>query len=205
MILGLLLMAAALGLVLFNKWDSDRAGKESAQVLETLTEVIEENVEEYVSAAEDGEVRPPSMKAVYAEQRRIYPEMATEEVDGYLYIGVLDIPSLDISLPVMAEWDYDRLSIAPCRYEGSYYTDDLVICGHNYEKHFSPIKWIDIGAEVYFTTVEGETYRYTVSNRETVQPTAIEDMISGDDWDLTLFTCNTGGQTRCAVRCQRAE
>ena len=23
------------------------------------------------------------------------------------------------------------------------------------------------------------------------------------EWDLTLFTCNTGGQTRCAVRCSR--
>ena len=24
-------------------------------------------------------------------------------------------------------------------------------------------------------------------------------------WDLTLFTCYVGGQTRCAVRCVRVE
>ena len=27
----------------------------------------------------------------------------------------------------------------------------------------------------------------------------------GDDWDLTLFTCTTGGSARCAVRCTRVE
>ena len=88
-----------------------------------------------------------------------------------------------------------------------------MICAHNYASHFSPIKWIGIGTDVYFITVDQVVYHYTVSNRETVQPTAIEEMIrnqnnAGEDgvnsqWDLTLFTCNTGGQTRCAVRCDR--
>ena len=118
-----------------------------------------------------------------------------------------------MTLPVMNEWDYTRLKISPCRFTGSYYADDLVICGHNYAKHFSPIKWIDISADVYFTNVEGLTIHYIVTNRETVEPTDVELMIdnihnstsSTMDWDMTLFTCNTGGQTRCAVRCSRVE
>ena len=137
-------------------------------------------------------------------------------VDGFQYIGILEIPSLGIRLPVMDTWDYDRLRISPCLYSGSYYTDDMVICGHNYQRHFSPIKGVDIDADVYFITADKVIYHYTVSNRETVQPTSVEQMIrnmnnrdpeDGDmeDWDLTLFTCNTGGQTRCAVRCIRAE
>ena len=43
---------------------------------------------------------------------------------------------------------------------------------------------------------------------ETLQPTQIEEMVGkadGDDWDLTLFTCTTGGSARCAVRCTRVE
>ena len=55
---------------------------------------------------------------------------------------------------------------------------------------------------MYFTTVKGKTYHYQVSNREIVKPTALEEMITGDDWDLTLFTCTIGGQARCAVRCE---
>ena len=42
---------------------------------------------------------------------------------------------------------------------------------------------------------------------ETVQPTQIEKMTEktadSADWDLTLFTCTTGGSARCAVRCVR--
>lgn len=40
---------------------------------------------------------------------------------------------------------------------------------------------------------------------ETLQPTQVEQMITKsdtDEWDLTMFTCNTGGgRTRCTVRC----
>jgi len=58
--------------------------------------------------------------------------------------------------------------------------------------------------------VDGAVYRYVVTNRETVRPTDVEYMVNNaapqaEPWDLTLFTCNTGGQTRCAVRCIRAE
>ena len=61
-----------------------------------------------------------------------------------------------------------------------------------------------------FTNVEGVVYRYIVSNRETVRPMDVDYMIDNqsdksEKWDLTLFTCNTGGQTRCAVRCIRAD
>ena len=184
---GLLLIAAALILVVYNVWDAKRAEKASAAIAEKLEAVIPDY---------------PSVQTEYADFNK---EMPTKEIDGYAYIGILDIPSLGLHLPVMASWDYERLSISPCRYTGSYYLDNMVICAHNYIKHFSPIKWIDIGEDVYFTTVEGVVYHYQVSNRETLQPTAVEEMVdqTKEGWDLTLFTCNTGGQTRCAVRCSR--
>lgn len=182
--IGLLLIAIALILVLYNIWDADRAKKASDHIVEELEKKITDAQEEFF-------------------ENDVNQEMPIVEIDGQAYIGIIEIPSLNLSLPVMEEWDYERLKISPCRYSGSYFTDDLVICGHNYAKHFSPIKWIDIGSDVYFTTVDRQVYHYQVSNRETVQPTAIEEMIdhTKEGWDMTLFTCNTGGQTRCAVRC----
>lgn len=184
---GLLLIAAALVLVLYNAWDAKRAEKASTAIVEKLEAVISDQ------------------QSNQLDDSYLNKEMPTKEIDGYLYIGILDIPSLGLHLPVMASWDYDRLSISPCRYTGSYYLDDMVICAHNYIKYFSPIKHIDIGTDVYFTTVEDVVYHYQVSNRETLKPTAVEEMVgqTKEDWDLTLFTCNTGGQTRCAVRCSR--
>lgn len=184
--LGLLLMAAALALVIYNRWDSYRAYHASQETLDALETQMEDNE-----------------KDPYADPDR---EMPTIEIDGYKYIGVLKIPCLGLSLPVMEEWDYTRLKIAPCRYSGSYYADDLVIAGHNYARHFSPIKWIETGSEVIFVNVINEEFHYTVSEVDTLHPEQVEEMVTAsDDWDLTLFTCNTGGRTRCTVRCVKAE
>ena len=195
--LGILLIAAAAGLAGYNLWDAGRAQKAAEEITGQLISDIESKVE-------DGKTAAPYMDA--------NPPMPVEMIDGYEYIGVLEIPSEGLSLPVMKEWDYTRLKISPCRFTGSYYSDDLVICAHNYMRHLGPLLQIGIGEDIYFTSVDGLTIHYIVTNRETVEPTAVEQMIENTsnsetsllDWDLTLFTCNLGGQTRCAVRCSRA-
>lgn len=183
--IGLLLIGAALILVLYNIWDADRAKKASDAIIERLDEAIPYGESELPVYGASGE------------------ELPTEEIDGYNYIGILEIPGLGLRLPVMETWDYERLKISSCRYSGSYYTEDMVICAHNYAKHFGSIKRMDIGDDVYFVTVEGKVYHYQVSNMETIEPSEIGEMIDNaeDDWDLTLFTCNADGQTRWAVRC----
>ena len=200
--MGLLLFVAALVLVLYNVWDGKRAERASTAIVEELEKVIPDEVEE-----------PEEVIVPEGLEPEIDPTMPTEMIDGYAYIGTLKIPALGLNLPVMAECDYTRLKISPCVFSGSYKTSDLVICAHNYARHFSPVKWIDLGADVYLTTVDGVMYSYKVSNIETVQPTAVDQMIKNsnndknvsNDWDMTLFTCNTGGQTRCAVRCTRMD
>ncbi len=231
---GLLLIVAALCFVVYNTLDSRRAGEASDSARQALLESMESRTavaaepgthiasqtaasdfapaptaaadtaqpdtgEDYVPAYVNRPSLPDTVPAV--------PVMPTVELDGSLYIGILEIPSLSLSLPVMENWDYDKLKIAPCRYSGSYYMNDLVICGHNYAKHFASLLHISIGADVYFTNMDGQVIHYVVTNRETVWPTQVDVMIDNtlEGWDLTLFTCYTGGQTRCAVRCTRVE
>ena len=74
------------------------------------------------------------------------------------------------------------------------------------EDHFSPIKWLAIGSSVYFTDADGLRWSYEVESVETLRPTQIEEMTTDtetDNWDLTLFTCTSGGGSRYAVRCVR--
>ena len=52
--------------------------------------------------------------------------------------------------------------------------------------------------------LDGNVFSYAVSSLETLSSYAISDMTSGD-WDLTLFTCTVGGQSRLAIRCDQAE
>ena len=39
----------------------------------------------------------------------------------------------------MESWSYPKLKVAPCRYRGSAYLDDLIIAAHNYDRHFGRI------------------------------------------------------------------
>ena len=197
MVLGTVLILASLALLAYNKWDADRADKASQEVLGELEQTLTQTIEEKETAEEV--VLQPELDP---EQ-----EMTETELNGWSYIGYLSIPSVGLNLPVMSQWSYAGLKIAPGRYSGSTYADNMVVCAHNYAKHFSPIKWLAAGAEVYFTDMDGMRWSYEVSAVETLQPTQIEKMTTkteeSDDWDLTLFTCTTGGRARCAVRCVR--
>ena len=108
----------------------------------------------------------------------------------------------------MQQWSYPGLKIAPGRYSGSLYTDDLVIAGHNYARHFSPLTHLTVGTEVLFVDMNDNTWHYAVSDTEVLQPTQIEEMAvktPDSNWDLTLFTCTTTGQARYALRCVRTD
>lgn len=192
---GLLLMAAALLLTGYNLWDDWRASAAAEQVLEQMPAPAE--LPEQPST-DSGEQKTPDY--ILDPSR----EMPTVEIDGNAYIGTLDIPSLDLSLPVMSDWSYPKLRVAPCRYAGTAYQSGFVIAAHNYRTHFGPLSRITVGDRVTFTDLDGNVFYYQVAEVQVLKPTAIEEMVS-DDWDLSLFTCTLGGQTRLTVRCEKAE
>ena len=189
---GLLLIAAALFLTCFNLWDERRATNSAGEALRELEAVRPEEAE----ATEPGEAEIP---AYLLDPGR---EMPAVEVDGGRYIGVLEVPSLGLELPVMETWSYPNLRVAPCRYSGSAYQDDMIVAAHNYKTPFGQLKELRPGDEVRFTDTEGNVFRYAVAELETLGKYDVEEMTSGD-WDLTLFTCTYGGQSRVTVRCLR--
>ena len=199
--LGLLLLLAALGLTAYNLWLDARASMSVDVVLERLTPTLSSRQSE-LPALSSGE----ALEEAFVPDYVLNPEMAMPEetIDGRNYIGVLDIPALGLSFPIISEWSYDALQIVPCRYSGSAYLDNLVIAGHNYRSHFASLSQLQPGDTVTFTDMDGNVFSYEVSSLETLSPYAISDMTSGD-WDLTLFTCTVGGQSRLAIRCDQAE
>lgn len=196
---GAALIAAALALGGYNLWDDHRAQTAASEVLEQL-EIPE-------TSSPDASAKPGGTGAETPVPDHVldpYREMPTVEVDGYRYIGKISVPSLELELPVMDTWDYTRLKLAPCRYAGSAYLPGFVVCAHNYTAHFGRLKNLSPGDGVIFTDVEGNTFSYEVAEIETLSPTAVEEMKS-DGWDLTLFSCTLGGQSRVTVRCTRAQ
>ncbi len=225
LIAGCVFVLAAAALVLFNVWDSRRAAEVSEQVLGDLrTEMLQRGVVIRTAAVEPAQAPDMIEPALPAEKEEPVgqaesteeaaeeaaeesteepaEDMPTIQIDEREYVGILELPSLELSLPIMADWDYSRLQISPCRYSGSAEQGDLVICGHNYLFQFDMIRYIAVGADVYFTNVEGLRYHYRVSATEVLKPVQVEEMIHSDSgWDMTFFTCNMDRSTRFAVRC----
>lgn len=189
---GLLLIAAALLLVVYNMRQSNEAGQTAQSVLTLLSENLKTG--ETARATESTEdlpdyIRNPDM------------EMPVSTVNGIDYIGVLEIPVLELELPIISDWSYTKLRTAPCRYQGSAYKNDLILMAHNYASHFGKLKNLRQGDLVRFTDEAGNVFSYSVVELETLMPMDVEEMESGD-WDLTLFTCTVGGRSRVTVRCE---
>ncbi|MCI8810487.1 MAG: sortase [Oscillibacter sp.] len=190
---GLALLLAALCLTGYNLWDGKRAAgsvESAMQALEAQTPVLEElNL-------------PKEMIPDYVLNP--WMPMPVMEIDGREYVGYIEIPALELSLPVLSEWSYPNLKVSPCRYSGSVYLNSMVIAAHNYERHFGGLKYLEPGDAVSFTDADGNVFHYVVSGLEQLDPKEPIRLWEGE-WDLTLFTCTIGGQYRVTVRCVRTE
>lgn len=121
---------------------------------------------------------------------------------NYNFMGYIIIPKLNLTLPVMSDWNYDKLNVSPCRYSGSVLTGDLVIAAHNYSSHFGNLYRLEKGDEVTFTDIEGQEYKYEVVLTDTLNPVEVNKMTSGE-YAMSLFTCNWTGSARITIRCNR--
>lgn len=177
---GAILILAALALLGYNMVTDARAGRQAEALLADVQSALDEHTP--VSA--------------------LGPELPVVEIDGYGYVGTLSVPTLGLELPVMSDWDYKRLKIAPCRQFGSSRTDDLVIAAHNYKTHFGLLGELSPGDPVVFTDMDGIVSHYSVAETQVLQPTEV-DAVQNSGYDLVLYTCTTGGRSRVVVFCNR--
>lgn len=195
MVLGGILLLGALILYCYNHLQDSNAGQTVENVMPQLIQQIPEQPKEEHKA----------QQIVPVELRTPEDLKMTETViDGDAYIGYLSIPVLELDLPVLAGWSYPLLKKAPCRYSGSTKSDDLVLMAHNYPKHFGRLSSLSIGDSLFFADMDGVVTAYTVAGRDVLDPTAIEEMTSGE-FDLTLFTCTYGGKSRITIYCDRIQ
>lgn len=180
--LGAVLILAALLLLLYNRSEDRRAGQEAESLLEDVRSSMAAN------ADPDPQEEP------------------VEEIT-YDYAGVIAIPNLSLELPVIDQWSYARLKVAPCRQSGAAADGDLVIAAHNYKSHFGYLDRLEPGASVIFTDMEGTVYRYAVEEIRQLEPEDAEDVSSvfSSEYPLVLYTCTPGGKARVAVFCRWAE
>jgi len=210
---GLLLLGSAALLAGYNLYDSYRAGLAAQESVGYLEELIPTQAIQQISNAGEADSQEESVpvkeqepvevaKEVVIPDYMLNPEMEmpTGRYEDQDYIGILEIPAIQLKIPVISEWSYPRLRIAPCRYTGSAYLNNMVIAAHNYDLHFGSLHTLHEGDAVIFTDVDGNRFVYRVEAKETLMPNDVEEM-TDSGWDLSLFTCTVGGSYRVTVRC----
>ena len=183
---GILLIIVSLALITHNNYEEINAGKKSKLALEE----IKNNIIEEDNNIDKTTISNPTNKT------------ETTNVNGHDYIGTITIPTLNLELPIMSEYDYDKLKISPCRYYGNIHTNDLIICAHSYKTHFKYLNKLKQKDLVIITDINGNNYIYEVVTIEVLKPNQVSEMIS-NDYDLTLYTCTNDGQNRITVRCNK--
>ena len=206
MAVGAALILSALVLLLHNRYADARAGREAETLLASVEAAISSQ-----AAAEPEKTRPSGQETRPTGENTpteptapeaLDPEMPVAMLEGYGYVGYVEIPALGLKLPVMSDWDYTRLEIAPCRQFGSSRTDDLVIAAHNFESHFGRLNEMSVGNTVRFTDMAGIVNTYRAEMIETLSPKDVE-AVQNSGYDLVLYTCTRDGQSRVAVFCNR--
>lgn len=198
---GLILVTAAVLLLVYNLWDGHRA-RESEEAI--LAEYLQENKKASESPDASDKEDKQNIQDYLLNPDMDMPEYTLKSLGDVACIGILEIPALDLELPVISSWSYSSLRLAPCRYSGSAYKGDLVIAAHNYQSHFGGLRTLPEGSEVFFTDAVGNRFSYYVAVTEALTPWSVDDMTSGE-WPLTLFTCTLDSQNRVTVRCEYSE
>ena len=198
---GLILVTAAVLLLVYNLWDGHRA-RESEEAI--LAEYLQENKKASESPDASDKEDKQNIPDYLLNPDMDMPEYTLKSLGDVACIGILEIPALNLELPVISSWSYSSLRLAPCRYSGSAYKGDLVIAAHNYQSHFGGLRTLPEGSEVFFTDAVGNRFSYYVAVTEALTPWRVDDMTSGE-WPLTLFTCTLDSQNRVTVRCEYSE
>lgn len=183
-ILGVLCLLASGGWIVYNVQEAKSA--------ENAANVLLQDVHEQIAMTEETIEEAP--------EEPLSQQILTTQVNGYDCIGILSIPVLELELPVLTDWSYEKLKIAPCLYYGSYYEKNFVIAAHNYEGHFKRLSQLQAEDLIFFTDVSGCERVYEVILLETLPGDATEEMITAG-FDLSLYTCTPGGSSRVTVRC----
>lgn len=118
------------------------------------------------------------------------------------YLGIIDIESVEVHLPL-----WDESSLVALRYGAGHYESSVLpgqigncsILGHRMTQEgslFNRLGEVVIGDTIRITTVDGNEYLYVVDEILTILPEELEDMIGpdvSDERQITLVTCTPTG------------
>ena len=114
--------------------------------------------------------------------------------DDISIIGLVEIPSINISYPILENSSEYLLKISVCRFSGPLPNrlGNLCIAGHNYKNNmmFSNLYKLSIGDSIFITDLNNVRLEYTIFEKYTVKENNLNCTNNTFDTQITLITCN---------------
>lgn len=115
-------------------------------------------------------------------------------------IGLIDIPSIAISYPILSKSTDELLKICPCRFSGPLPNNygNLCIAGHNYKNTlmFSNLNKLEKGDSIFITDLNKNKLEYLVYKKYVSDENDLNCIKSESDIEVTLITCNSFDNTK---------
>lgn len=123
--------------------------------------------------------------------------------DTISIIGLLEIPNINISYPILSNSSDELLKFSVCRFSGPLPNriGNLCIAGHNYKNNimFSNLHKLNIGDSIYITDLNNTKMEYIIYDTLKVKENNLECIKETLDSQITLITCNQNNNTERIV------
>ena len=132
-------------------------------------------------------------------------------IDGKKYetVGVVKIPKINITYPILSKTTDALMKVAPCKFHGPNPNEvgNLCIIAHNYRRKgvfFSDVENLVVGDIVEVQDLSQRTVKYEIYDIHTVMPDNVADTTQKTNGrkEVTLITCTDDSKQRIIVRCK---
>ncbi|MBR6528325.1 MAG: hypothetical protein IKT45_10360 [Lachnospiraceae bacterium] len=162
------LLIVAMGVLIFWQWNIHTSAEKTEYYVDMLRTLM-----------------PEPQNAVPEERRD--NTMSTLSIDGIDFVGMLEIPHYDSTLPVCADWGTP--SKYPCQFYGSIYDRTMQIGGTSQKGQYDFYREISVGDTIYFTDMEGNRYGYSITDVR-YEKNADQSALQHKESSFTLFIKN---------------
>ena len=167
-LVGVCLLVGAIAILALWRWNISRSEKQAQYYVSTLQALI-----------------PEPQNAVPEERRD--NTMSVLSVDGIDFIGLVELPRYESTLPVCADWG--KTAKYPCRFSGSIYDGTMQIGATTQRGQYDFYRELSVGDTVSYIDVEGNRYIFTITSL-CYEKHADQATLQQKDAALTLFIKN---------------
>lgn len=169
-----------------------------------VVKITQDITEEIEAGNETSEESKKQLQIATATSTYTAPNGKTYET-----IGVVRIPKINLTYPILSKTTDALMKVAPCKFHGASPNEvgNLCIIAHNYRRKgvfFSDVETLIVGDIVEIQDLSQRTIQYEVYDIHTVMPDNVADTTQKTNGrkEITLITCTDDSQQRLIVRCK---